>query len=208
MHSKAHATLTTAIGHAERLLEGTKTGRGKPSQKEVSMFVASVVLTYGAWEGYVEDVAVEANKFFATNATPAMVPSEARMDIESAKPTAWELTLDPGWQELWQRRVTVFAKGSPNDGPPFGINTADLKNVTNLFKRVGLDPWKPLTPADKTGITELVVQRGTVAHTGGTPTGFNKATARQHLDLVVRIVNLIDDSLADQLETITGQRPW
>lgn len=208
MPSKAHATLTTALGHATNLLGGTKTGRGKPSQTEVSMFVASVVLTYGAWEGYVEDVAVEANKFFATNATAAMVPTEARKDIESANPTAWELTLDPGWQELWQRRVTEFAKGSPNAGRPFGINTADVKNVSNLFRRVGLDPWIPLSSTDKEGIAQLVAERGTIAHTGSTPPGFNKAAAQTHLALVVKIVDLIDDSLAEQLKKITGQRPW
>lgn len=189
-------------------MKGTKEGRGKPTQQEVSMFVASIALTYAAWEGYIEDVAVEVTNFLAGNATPEQVPASARSAIEAGNPSAWELVLDPKWSGLWRSRVVEYAKGTPDDKPPFGMNTANPTNVSELFSRVGLSPWRDVAKDDIGGVNKLVRQRGTVVHTGGAPQNFKKALATEHLERVRRVVEKIDQSLSDQVESIVGARPW
>lgn len=208
MTSESAESFGTAIAHAQRLMKGTKEGRGKPTQQEISMFVASIALTYAAWEGYVEDVAVELTDFLAENATPEQVPQSARAAIESRNPTAWELVLDPKWSGLWRRQVTEYAKGTPGDKPPFGMNTANQANVTQLFKRVGVSPWENLDKEDVSGVDKLVRERGRVVHTAGAPDNFRKALATEHLDRIVRVVAVIDENLAKQAEDLLQQRPW
>ena len=170
------------------------------------MFVASIALTYAAWEGYIEDVAVEVTDFLASQASPDQVPQSARRAIEAGNPTAWELVLDPKWSGLWRSRVTEYAKGTPDDKPPFGMNTANPTNVTELFARVGLSPWQDVRKDDIGGVDKLVRQRGTVVHTAGAPQNFKKALAVEYLDRIRRVVEIIDRSLAQQVEDAVGQR--
>lgn len=208
MSSTAYASFTTAVSHSHRLMQGTKQGRGKPTAQETSMFVAAVVLTYAAWEGYIEDVAVEVTEHLANNTPPEDVPESTRKSIEDSGPSQWEYSVHPGWIGLWTRCVGLYAKGSDDDKPPFGMNTANVKNVIALFQRVGLDPWRDVSKEDKSGIEELVRLRGNVAHTGGTPDDFKKALAQDHLARVERVVSAIDASVEKQAKRLTGHEPW
>lgn len=206
--SEARETFKVAVGHADRLMTGVKEGRGRPREKEVSMFVAATVLTYAAWEGYIEDVAVEVTAHLAHHTPAAKVPVSVRKCIEDGKPSAWELSVHPGFRGLWENQVKNYAKGSDDDKPPFGMNTANADNVIKLFHNVGLDGWKCVTEEDKRGIVNLVQLRGGVAHTAGTPESFKKNLAQEHLDRVKRVVNTIDSSIADQAISLSGSRPW
>jgi hypothetical protein len=208
MSSSAFAAFQTAIGHPERLMQGTKQGKGKPTAQETSMFVAAVVLTYAAWEGYVEDLAVEVTRHLAKDTRPENVPATARKAIEAMQPSQWEYSVHPGWRGLWTRCVTEYAKGTEGDNPPFGMNTANAKNTIALFQRVGVDVWGALEEADKSGIESLVRLRGEVAHTGGTPTNFKKGLAQEHLARVKRVVELIDQVAQLKTHALTGTHPW
>lgn len=206
--SNALDSFLVAIGHAERLMTGVKDGRGRPNEKEVSMFVAATVLTYAAWEGYVEDVAVEVTVHLAQNTPADRVPDSVRKNIEQSEPSAWDLSIHPGFRGLWLKQVELYAKGTEDDKPPFGMNTANPKNVIELFENVGLKGWLNVSQDDKDGIAKLVELRGGVAHTAGTPEDFKKGVAREHLDRVKRVVSIMDESLATQTKDLTGQRPW
>lgn len=103
------------------------------------MFVASVALTYAVWEAYVEDAAVEVSSFLADNIDPGRVPASARSAIESVSSSAWELTVHPGWREIWKSRVMALAKGDPS-GDQFGMNTAGTKQIELLYSAVHA-PW-------------------------------------------------------------------
>jgi hypothetical protein len=205
--SNALVAFKASLVHADNLIEGTKTGRGRPSGKEASMFVASVALAYAAWEAYVEDVAVEVSSFLADHADAAMVPSSVRLEIEKQSPTAWELTVHPGWKELWKARVQAQAKGDPDAGK-FGMNTARIKQVIILFKSVGLDFVSVIDPRDRSALEELVTARGAVVHSANTPVDFNKGVAKGYRDLVERVTKAVDESLRLQAEDLVGKSPW
>jgi hypothetical protein len=61
--SDAHAALKDGLKAVDNVLSFAKTGAGKPSAKERSLFVASVALSYAVWENFVEDLAIEAAGF-------------------------------------------------------------------------------------------------------------------------------------------------
>lgn len=209
MTSAAYQTFETAIGHAQRLMEGTKTGRGKPSKQETTMFVAAVALSYAAWEAYVEDLAVELVAHMAAHTPDAKVPDTVRKAIVKHDNSVWGLAISPGWREIWKTVVKLEAKGSDDDGPPFGMNTAKPSAVIKLFGLVGIgDPWQGLHTADKDAIHALVTDRGTVVHTAGTPENFNKNRAKRHLEHVERIVEAMDSSVAIKAQNVSGSRPW
>jgi hypothetical protein len=91
-----------------------KDGRGKPSVEERALFAAAVVFTYGVWENFVEQLAIELVEQVALSVQPEQVPEQIRRSLE--KKTAWELSVSPGWRRLWVESVKVQAIG--DDEPP------------------------------------------------------------------------------------------
>lgn len=171
------------------------------------MFVASVALTYAAWESYVEDVAVEVTEILARSIDESAVPAEVRKSIEETKPTTWELAVHPGWRELWVRNVKSRAKGEP-DSNKFGMNTARVRQIILLFEPVGLDFVGILAADDKRLLEKLVTDRGEVVHSASTPDRFNKSTAQGYRDLVERMAVAADEHLRAQAEKALGGSPW
>lgn len=171
------------------------------------MFVASVALSYGAWEAYVEDVAIEVTRFLAEKVDPSNVPNSARVSIESGKPTAWELAVSPGWRHLWVSGVSRSAKGD-EAANVFGMNTAGTRQIVRLSEAVGLDLLEGVTKGDREAIDELVIARGKVVHTATPPDDFNKAKAREYRDLVLRVSGAVDSNLRSQCHSLTGEYPW
>lgn len=171
------------------------------------MFVASVALTYAAWEAYVEDAAVEVSAFLADNIDPGRVPASARSAIESVSSSAWELTVHPGWREIWKSRVVVLAKGDPN-GDQFGMNTAGTKQIELLYSAVGVSFLKKTTRDDRKALEELIIARGKVVHSANTPESFNKQAARDYRNLVERLAIDADVTMRDQARNLVGHAPW
>lgn len=205
--SKSLENFAKSLVHADRLIEGTKPGRGRPTRKEASMFVASVALTYAAWEAYIEDVAIEVTDFIADHIDASVVPTEVQSAIQSTTPTAWELTIHPGWRELWKSRVRVLAKGN-DSGTAFGLNTAGVKQIERLFESTGVHPLRTATDADRKALGQLVQARGEVVHSASTPERFNKQSAKNYRDLVERLAQETDASLNNQARTLVGNTAW
>ncbi|MCS5507134.1 hypothetical protein [Curtobacterium flaccumfaciens] len=196
-----------SLKHTDNLMAGTKTGPGKPSNQEASMFVASVALTYAAWEAYVEDVAIEATEFLAGAVAEDRVPESARRAIEGEKPSAWQLTVHPGWRTLWVQGVRALAKGDADAGR-FGMNTARVRQITTLFLPVGLDFIGAIEKTDRSALEKLVTARGSVVHSASTPSSFNKAAAKGYRDLVTRMADAADEHIRAQVEELTTKSPW
>jgi hypothetical protein len=202
--STALDTFGKSVKHADRLIAGTKVGVGKPSAQEVSMFVASVALTYAAWETFVEDSAVEVTEHLAGMIRPEVLPQSAREAIEGTKPTTWELAVHPGWQALWVARVRTLARGDV-DSATYGMNTANEAQTRKLFQVVGLDPFRTVAKADLIDLEALVRARGEVVHTASAPESFKKATAKGYRDLADRLVHAVDASLWKDVDAIVKQ---
>lgn len=207
--SKSLSEFQNALGHTDRLIEGTKVGRGAPNAKEATMYAASVAFAYAAWEAYIEDVAIEAVRHLATEIDPANMPVTARDAIHNLKPspTAWTLTVHPGWRALWRDEVETRAKGDETKGS-FGVNTAREAQVRTLFNIVGLDPFASVKKADLATLEDLVSARGSVVHAATTPEDFKKSKAKSYRDLVVRLTEAVDDTLCGQIMTLTSKAPW
>lgn len=163
--------------------EPAKDGAGKPADKERALFAAAVVFTYGIWENFVEQLAIELATNVANEIIPEKVPDQIRKLLE--KRTAWELTVTPGWRTLWPEHVRVQALGDDED--KFGMNTAKAGQVKHLLSWAGVDdPYtliKPsmvpehLPPAKKSpmeAINALVELRGEIVHTGKVPSDLRK----------------------------------
>lgn len=199
--------LEPGLKAVDNVLSFAKSGAGKPSAKERSLFVGSIALSYAVWENFAEDLAVEAVTFVAEKIDPADVPEAARKFTEQGT-TPWELAVHPGWRQLWVARVTERAKGREDRDEDFGLLTANVKKVRGLFAHIGLDPFAT-TPKDRLdALDDLVSLRGTIVHTGKPPNDFVKANATGSRDLVKELAEEADKEVASQIASLTGSKPW
>lgn len=176
------------------LMGQAKPGRGAPSTVDRHLFMAALTFTYAVWESYVEDVAVELVHLLADTLEPDRIPESARTAIMDGA-TSWELSVHPGWRGLWTRRVEIAAKGDDsNTAGSWGLNTANQKQVRNLFKVLGIDalPQKVTAPDKSVGtcppgindasgfvdvriaLERLVSLRGSAVHTASLPESLRK----------------------------------
>jgi hypothetical protein len=208
--SQALKDLRSGLGAVDDVLGFAKDGRGKPTTEERSLFVASVALSYAVWENYVEEVAIEATAFVASQVTEGAVPESVQSWImkSSPPPTAWDLVVHPGWRELWVRMVRVRAKGDATNDRDFGILTANSKAVSGLFDRVGVDPFVGVTETEQAQLDQLVVDRGHIVHTGKAPENFRKANATGWRSFVEGFATKVDLSIASEATKLAGARPW
>ena len=208
--SKAIADLRAGLGAVDDVLSFAKSGRGKPSKQEQSLFVASVALSYAVWENYIEEAAIEATDFLARACAESAVPETVRDWIMSAqpKPTAWDLAVHPGWRELWIRMVRARAKGEVGRERDFGILSANSKAVIGLFERVGVEPFTGVSAAEQKRLDKLVEERGQIVHTGKAPPDFRKKNATDWRAFVEQLSQKVDTAVADGARALTGKNPW
>ena len=203
----AHHSVGDALKVVDNLLGYVKDGQGKPAVKERALFAAAVVFTYGIWENYAEQLAIELVRKVAEEIAPERVPEQIRKSFE--KRTAWELTVTPGWRSLWTRQVELQAVG--DDDEKFGMNTARAGQVKNLLSLAGVsDPYAglPLSiipehlPAPKKNIVEainsLVELRGEIVHTGKVPDTLRKGHVRAWRGFVEAAAERIDGACRQQ----------
>jgi len=105
----AHQSVAGGLAVVDNLLSFTKDGQGAPSEKERALFAAAVVFTYGVWENFVEQLAIELAGNLSPEVPPANVPEQIRKSLE--KKTPWELAVFPGWRVLWNEQIKVQAIG-------------------------------------------------------------------------------------------------
>lgn len=200
--TEARKSVDKTLQVVDDLLSYMSTGKGKPSKPERAVFASAVVFSYGVWESYVEELAIELATKVSREIKPAKVPDSVQKLLESA--SAWELNVHPGWQELWIKRVKATAKG---EGESYGLNTAKVKQVSLLLKTAGLgDIFKGLPPniipphlagsvqTVAAAIDELVKLRGEIVHSGSVPASLKKHHAREWRQFVEALTTEVDQA--------------
>lgn len=208
--SAARSSVDTTLQVVDDLLSYMSTGKGKPSQQERAIFAAAVVFSYGVWESYVEELAVEVATKVSRAIMPSRVPGDVRKLLEEA--SAWELNVHPGWKELWVQRVMAKAKG---EGESYGLNTAKVKQVSTLLKTAGVsevfrDLPHSIIPPHLSGqattvaaaVDELVKLRGEIVHSGSVPEALKKHHARERRQFVEALTTEIDKACRLQCEAL------
>lgn len=196
----ARQSIDTTLMVVDDLLSYMSTGQGKPSKQERAIFAAAVVFSYGVWESYVEELAIEVATRVSQAIEPSKVPQSVQKLLETA--SAWELSIHPGWQALWVLRVKAASKG---EGENYGLNTAKVKQVSALLKTAGLgDVFSTLPPGiipqhlagqvDTVAgaVDELVKLRGEIVHSGSVPASLKKPHARQWRPFVEALTTEVD----------------
>lgn len=207
LSSDALNSLSNGLGAVDNVLSFAKPTKGKPSNQERSLFVASVALSYAVWENFVEDLVIEATRFLAMEIDPASVPEPARRFVEH-NTKAWDLSVHPGWRDLWIDRIKTRAKGREDEDEDFGLLTASAAKVKALFANSGLDPFAGVDDDLTAQLDDLVALRGEIVHTGQAPSDFYKANAISAKDTVQQLSVATDASIAEQVDELAGKRPW
>lgn len=198
----ARKSVDKTLQVVDDLLSYMSTGKGKPSQPERAIFASAVVFSYGVWESYVEELAIELATKVSQEIKPSKVPKSVQELLENA--SAWELNVHPGWQALWVNRVKATAKG---EGESYGLNTAKVKQVSSLLKTAGLgDIFKGLPPniipphlagqaqTVASAVDQLVRLRGEIVHSGSVPTSLKKHHAREWRQFVEALATEVDSA--------------
>jgi hypothetical protein len=209
--TESHQSVSQALAVVDNLLSYVKETQGKPSRQERALFAAAVVFTYGIWENYVEQLAIEIAEKLSVELAPEKVPEQIKKALE--KRTAWELTVAPGWRALWLDRVKVLAVGDTEE--KYGMNTARAGQVENLLVQAGVNqPFEgiPITilpdhlsSKDRTivgAIDELVKLRGEIVHTGKVPPSLRKAHVKSWKGFVAGAADNLDEICRRKCKTL------
>lgn len=199
--SRALKNASRSLKVVDGLLSFMSTGRGKPSQNEQSLYAASIVFSYGIWEDFVERLVIESASELARRIHPSRVPPPVLEILQ--KKSAWDLTVHPGWKELWTKYVQEKAVG--DGAQSYGLNTANTKQVAGLFQLVGVEDVFASLPSSiipahqsaalakpRDAIDKLVELRGSIVHTGSVPDDLRKHHAtewRQFLEALLKEVD-------------------
>ena len=198
----ARLSVNSTLQVVDDLLRYMSSGQGKPSKQERAIFASAVVFSYGVWESYVEDLAMELASKVSAEIKPENVPDNVKELLESA--SAWELSVHPGWKQLWVEVVKATAKG---EGENYGLNTANVKQVSKLLRTAGVDeifgslPNTIVPPhLSSSGevetvagsINELVKLRSEIVHSGAVPDTLKKHHSREWRQFVEDLVTEVD----------------
>lgn len=78
--TSAHGDLKQALKVVDDILSFVKAGSGKPSKKERALFAAAI--SYGVWENYVEQLAIELVREMASKLDPEKVPDRIKKTLK------------------------------------------------------------------------------------------------------------------------------
>lgn len=170
-------------------------GRGKPPAKEKALYLSSVSFAYAVWENFVEELAIELVTALGDALRPNQLNRPAVRDLIEKNASVWDLSVFPGWQQLWVTRVSELAKGTDDGG--WGLNTANYKNCRKLFEVVGIGP----IPKDcETRLNTLVALRGEIVHTASTTEPLYKKEVGEWKAFVTELVSTVDTDARAQCE--------
>ncbi len=188
--TEARKDAAKGLGIIDGLMEYASDARGRRAKKEVSLYMASVTFAYAVWENFVEEIAIELAKRLADvehGLRPDQLNRPLVRELIEDDATVWELSVHPGWRQLWVDRVRTLAVGE--DGGGWGINTANSKNTRKLFDRIGINPL-PDDLADR--LDALVALRGEIVHTAKTEKPIYKAEVADWRNLVDELCKQVD----------------
>lgn len=186
---------------------------GQPSSAERALYAAAVVFIYGIWENYCEQLAIELGERVAVNTAPEDVPAKVQKQLE--KHTAWELSVHPGWRQLWVQKIETIAVGDGAD--KFGLNTAKAGQVSHLFEMVGItSPFSELSddiPPDhlpdsctdvESAVNALVELRGEIVHTGSVPKTLRKHHITEWREFLAELTKELDKECRKQCRELVA----
>lgn len=207
----AHKNVAVALDVVDGVLSYMKDTQGKPSAAQRALYAAAVVFTYGIWENYVEQLAIELAEKVSQSISPDRVPERIRKLLE--KSTAWELTVSPGWRAIWVQKVKQHAIG--DDEENFGLNTAKAGQVRSLLELSGAhNAFHGMAPdllpehlagqvkGPEEAINALVALRGEIVHTGAVPDALRKKHVRTWRQYIETIADEIDKTCRQQCKTL------
>ena len=209
--SKALDRLGVMLGDVDNLLDyhpaAAAPARGRPPGDLKPLLRSCVVLTYAAWEVYVEDGMIEAAESVAQSSSgPGEVPAALRAFVASWCKDPWWLAGD-GWRKTITDAVTEHVRG--DEAITFGINTAGPKQVSELHRDVlGVDllkqcKWQNMPNAKvRSELAALVRIRGKIAHAGTTPGELDLKGTRSWRDFIDRLARTLDARLDDWLSSL------
>jgi hypothetical protein len=186
-------------------------GSGRPRGRTRPLLHACTILTYTAWEVYVEDLVLEVVPMLQRDM--ARLPQELRkLTAERVKDNPWSLAGDQ-WKTEIEKAIRSRSIG---DGKSWGLNTANSKNVMELFTLVFGESvlvrcsWKGMSATlNQDYVDQLVERRGHLAHRGSLPEGqLNLSLVRDWAEWVGKLADRVDEIAASILEARTGTKPW
>ncbi len=207
----ARQSVESSLKVVDDVLSYMKDTKGKPAAKERALFAAAVVFTYGIWENYVEQLAIELAQKVAEEIPPQKLPEKVRAPLD--KCTAWELAVFPGWRQLWVQKVKLHAIGG--DADKYGLNTAKTGQVQNLLEQAGIKDalqgmdtsmipehlaQEVTEPAE--AVDRLVELRGKIVHTGTVPDDLRKSHVREWRQFVQVLMDVLDKRCRDQCKQL------
>ncbi|MEV6377663.1 HEPN domain-containing protein [Micromonospora musae] len=206
--SKALDRLGVMLGDVDNLLDYHPAAkapvRGRPPGDSKPLLRSCVVLTYAAWEVYVEDSMIEIAESIAGSASGAVeVPAALRAFVASWCKDPWCLAGD-GWRKTITDAVTERVRG--DEATTFGINTAGPKQVSDLHRDLlGVEllkqcKWQNMPNAKvRSELAALVKVRGKIVHAGTTPGDLDLKGTRAWRDFIDRLTRTLDGRLSDWL---------
>jgi hypothetical protein len=197
--------LTTALCDVDNLIEhhpkAIDPGRGRPVTDEGPLLRSCVLLTYAAWEVYIEDGLIWAVEKLACQSFPDQLPEALRTFVADAVGSdPWKLAGD-SWRETTVGAVTVRVRGTEEDDS-FGVNTAGPRQVIALHDQVlgarllNYCRWQKMPVSRvKEELASLVRIRGSIAHTGQPPGSLDLKGVRSWRAFVQRLASQLDQQL-------------
>jgi hypothetical protein len=179
--------------------------RGRPTEDEGPLNRSCVVLTYAAWEVYVEDSLIAAASALAKVVERYRnLPSETQSFISESVKDAGELA-DDGWKQILVDAATILVRGDPDDKYSFGLNTADPHKVMGLHDKVlgyrilNSCNWSGMSAENtKKKLAKLVSDRGSIVHTGTNET-VKLTKAKEYRKFVEKLSKTYDKELNNWL---------
>jgi hypothetical protein len=188
-------------------------GVGAPLGDTKPLLNACTVLSYTAWEVYVEDLLIEAVPFLQAQST-YISPKLRKRIAERVKGDPWRLA-SGRWKSEVEKAVKSIAIG---DVGSWGINTANAKNVNDAFEEVFggrlLDgcSWQGMSATKvKRYVDQLVQRRGAIVHRGvpDPDTGrLSLAVVKDWANWVNNLCDRVDVLSGDALSALTGGDTW
>ncbi|WP_146087867.1 HEPN domain-containing protein [Rathayibacter sp. AY1D2] len=198
MTTTALQGLTQQLTDVDNLIDRHQ-GRGRPGTNEQPLLRSCVVLTYAAWEVYIEESLVwVAERLVAPPHGIEKLPQATKNLIAlSVSKNPWILSED-GWRTQTLSIITNKVRGDALNPTDWGLNTADVRRINALHIEVlgqtllSQCNWQNFTNQnvlDK--INALVRLRSEIAHRGQAD-NLSLPQIQQYRDFAQRLSEKLD----------------
>lgn len=199
--------LRTALADVDNLLDHHPKSKapqaGRPATQEGPLLRSCVLLTYAAWEVYVEDSLLWVTGKLCERESPEDIPPSLRDFVAksaSVRADPW-LLAGESWRKIILDQVTILVRGA-GDGTSFGMNTASPEKINSLHQKVlGSRPlnacnWQGVSNIKaKAELASFVEIRGSIAHTGKSPGALHLKGTRGWQNFISRLADRLDHEL-------------